>query len=87
MSKTKVSSRGQVVIPLDIRKRYGIREGMNIEWIPRDANTLLVQRATAKRTRTNWGAWARSWVGLGKEVWDDVDPVEYTHRLWDHDRT
>lgn len=84
MSNTKVSSRGQTVIPRDIRIRYGIRTGTRMEWLSRDADTILVRKIATKRSQTDWGAWAKAWKGLGAELWKGVDPVEHTHRVW-HD--
>jgi len=34
--KTKVSSQGRTVIPVKIRKKLGIREGEEVEWILED---------------------------------------------------
>ena len=31
---------------------------------------------------TNWSEWAKSLRGLGKELWNDIDPVEYVHDAW-----
>jgi len=31
-SKTKISSQGRTVIPVEIRKKLGIREGEEVEW-------------------------------------------------------
>lgn len=81
MSKTKVSSRGQTVIPRAIRETYGIRAGNRVEWLARDAETIVLRKVTAKPA-TNWSQWAESLRGAGKEIWDNVDPVAYTHSAW-----
>ena len=83
MNKTKVSSRGQTVIPRSIRERYGLRTGSRVEWMARDSETILLRKVTIKKP-TDWSEWARSLRGLGKEVWDNVDPVAYAHHAW-HD--
>jgi AbrB family looped-hinge helix DNA binding protein len=31
--RTTVTQRGQTVIPAELRRRYGITEGMEIEWV------------------------------------------------------
>jgi AbrB family looped-hinge helix DNA binding protein len=39
--QTSVTKRGQTVIPAQIRKRYGIREGDSLVWID-DGDTIRV---------------------------------------------
>lgn len=82
MNKTKISSRGQTVIPLAIRKQYGLRTGSYLEWQPMNTRTIIVRHATRKQSSTNWSEWARTLRGLGKEIWEDIDPVEYVHQSW-----
>lgn len=53
MDKTKISSRGQTVIPRYLRKRYGLREGTRVEWLPLSSDSLLVRTPVARSTRTH----------------------------------
>ncbi len=77
MSKTKVSSRGQTVIPKEIRTRYGIKKGSHIEWTPVDAHTITVRKDIPNMKKMSWTEWLDKAYGLHKEIWEGVDPVEY----------
>lgn len=79
---TKMSSRGQTVIPYDIRKQYGLKEGARMEWIPWDANSIVVKKSSQNKKLT-WRKWLQEVDKLDKSVWKDIDPVKYTHDLWD----
>ncbi len=81
MNKTKVSSRGQTVIPALIRKKYGLGEGSRVEWIPWNVDSVIVRKVTKKR-KVSWAEWTNATYGLHKEVWNGVDPVKYTRDLW-----
>lgn len=39
---SKVTSKGQVVIPKKLREKYGIRSATSIRWIEKDHGILLV---------------------------------------------
>ena len=39
---SKVTSKGQIVIPKHIREKYGIRTATKIHWIERDEGILMV---------------------------------------------
>jgi len=43
-SKTRVSSKGQVVIPKALRQRLGIEKGLELTLIPLDENRLLLEK-------------------------------------------
>lgn len=42
--KIRVSSKGQVVIPEEIRKEYGIRTGSELTLKPLDENRLILEK-------------------------------------------
>ena len=42
--KIRVSSKGQVVIPEEIRKKYGITAGMELILKPLDKNRIIVEK-------------------------------------------
>jgi len=57
MMLTTVTTRGQTVVPADIRRRYGIEEGSRLEWvddgrsirvIPVPADPVKALRGSAK---------------------------------------
>ena len=43
--RTKVSTKGQIVIPKELRERYGYREGVEVILKPLNETTLLLERA------------------------------------------
>lgn len=85
MNKTKVTTRGQTVIPHLIRKIYQIREGSEVEWIPQDKETILVRKARRSKS-PDWETWVKALQGLPSDVWRGVDPVTYTRALRDDRR-
>ncbi len=42
--RTKISSKGQIVIPKEIREKYGYREGVEVTLKPIDETKLLIER-------------------------------------------
>jgi AbrB family looped-hinge helix DNA binding protein len=69
--KVKVSKRNQIAVPAEARKALGIVAG----------DTLLVElREGILYMTPEPSDYARSLLGLHKEVWEGVDPVEYLRR-------
>jgi AbrB family looped-hinge helix DNA binding protein len=69
--KVKVSKRNQIGVPAEARKALGINAG----------DTLLVeQRKGMLYIRREPIDYAQALLGLHKEVWEGVDPVEYVRR-------
>lgn len=73
----KVSTKHQIAVPSEARQALGIHAGdrLDVEITP-DAIVLRPRRGTA-------GSRLR---GLGREIWQGVDPVEYVRRQraeWD----
>ena len=54
MKSAYVTSKGQLVIPADIRRRYGIKPGTKIQFIEKD-NYIVMQPVTAAFIRSLWG--------------------------------
>ena len=46
----RLNSKGQVTIPADLRKRFGLHEGDEVDVI-QDGNTLRIVRQTTSSTR------------------------------------
>jgi AbrB family looped-hinge helix DNA binding protein len=42
MARTRLTSRGQTVIPAALRRRYGIVEGTQLEWIDTGAGLKVI---------------------------------------------
>jgi AbrB family looped-hinge helix DNA binding protein len=54
MKTAYVSSKGQLVIPADLRRRYGIKPGTKIQFIEGD-NQIVLQPVTKTLIRSLWG--------------------------------
>lgn len=76
MNKTKVSTRGQTVIPRAIRTMYNIREGTHIEWVPQTKDTIVVRRPRPGK-KMDWQTWVAMVNADRDEFWHGVDPVAY----------
>jgi len=48
-SKTKISSQGRTVIPVEIREKIGIREGEEVEWAL-EGEVIVVKPVREERT-------------------------------------
>ena len=71
MQRVKVSSKFQIAVPAEVRRRLGIRAG----------DTLLVEvfgrHAVLLREPEDW---ANNLVGLHREIWEGIDTDEYLRR-------
>ncbi len=54
METTSVTSKGQLVIPAKLRRRYGIQPGTKVRFIERD-NEILLQPLTKEYIRNTCG--------------------------------
>lgn len=54
MGESYVTTKGQLVIPADIRKKYGIEAGTRVVFIERD-NEIVMQPMTREYVRTVQG--------------------------------
>ncbi len=79
MSKTKISSKGQTVIPQELREQYQLHEGSQIEWLPWGAEALLVRKVSTKKP--SWQEWLADLDDPHPELWKKVDPVRYVRGL------
>lgn len=71
MAKAKVSSKYQIVIPKQAREKAGIDQGDQIEVIAMEDGVYLAPQPE------NWTDYGK---GLGKEVWEDIDPLDYIRK-------
>jgi len=73
MEVAKITSRGQITIPIDIRKKLGVNEGDKVVFIEEQGQIIVVN--AAKITFSNMRkAFAREADRLGLK--DDQDVVE-----------
>jgi AbrB family looped-hinge helix DNA binding protein len=84
MSTTKVTSKGQITIPKDIRESLGIKTGDEVEFVENERGVVTVRRYREPGS-------FRKWLGYAKDVFpgkstDDImeelrgrrpdDPIE-----------
>ncbi len=72
-STTTVTTKYQVVIPKDVRIAAHIVRGDQVSMIT-VGDCIVMQKNTHR------GGWADSLLGLGKDVWKNVDPVTYVRK-------
>jgi antitoxin PrlF len=82
--KAKVTSKGQVTIPLEVRKRLGIRQGDQVEFDTTSPETIL---RPAHRRENPFD----KWVGIAKDAFPGgaVEMNAWIREMrgdWDEDR-
>lgn len=76
MTTAKVTSKYQVVIPKEIRKRAGLKEGQILYVYALDDKILLSPQKK----------WPDDYIGIGKEIWKNIDVAKYIDEMredWD----
>lgn len=74
--QTTVSSKYQIVIPKDIRRKLGIKPGQK----------LLIKRVN-KKVVIDTGSVVDKYAGSLAEAWGGEDPVKVIRQLRDQDRS
>ncbi len=74
MLSVKVSTKHQISVPSEARRRLGIQAGDRLSVEIRDDELVLRRRPAKASERLR---------GLGKGIWQGVDPVEYVRALRD----
>jgi len=72
MERVKVSSKYQIAVPASARKQLGIESGDFLIVDVREGSVLLIPEPRSH---------SRELRGLYREIWQDVDPVEYVNNL------
>ncbi|MGZ6269982.1 MAG: AbrB/MazE/SpoVT family DNA-binding domain-containing protein [Candidatus Limnocylindrales bacterium] len=72
MQSVKVSSKHQISLPSEARRRLGIDAGDRLSVQVQDDALVLRRRPARPSERLR---------GLGREVWQSVDPVDYVRQL------
>lgn len=57
MPTVTVSSKGQIVIPLDLRRELGLKEGEQLE-VAAKADAIVLTRVRSRAARRAWQTWA-----------------------------
>ena len=68
----KVSAKGQVVIPKQLREALGINPGDELLMV-RSGDRIIVMKKP--------GSFVEALRGLGKEIWEGVEPIEYVREM------
>lgn len=76
--ETIVSDKYQVVVPKDIRKSMGLKQGQKIHWIYLTEDMAVIK--PEKKENTSHTERLR---GLGKRMWKGIDPQKYIDELRD----
>ncbi|HET9017270.1 MAG TPA: AbrB/MazE/SpoVT family DNA-binding domain-containing protein [Thermomicrobiaceae bacterium] len=71
MVRVKVSSKHQIAVPAEVRRRLGIQSGDYLRVNVCDGALVLTPEPHS------YTGYLR---GLHREVWADIDPDEYLHR-------
>ena len=72
MLSAKVSTKHQITLPSEARRKVGIEPGDRLSVEVTDDALILRRRPARPSERLR---------GLGREVWKGVDPVEHVRRL------
>jgi AbrB family looped-hinge helix DNA binding protein len=62
MPTVTVSSKGQIVIPLDLRRELGLKEGEQLD-VASNADTIVLTRVRSRGARRAWRSWAGALAG------------------------
>lgn len=62
MPTVTVSSKGQIVIPLDLRKELGLKEGEQLE-VTANAHAIVLKRVRTRTARRTWKSWRGKLAG------------------------
>ncbi|MDR1536958.1 MAG: AbrB/MazE/SpoVT family DNA-binding domain-containing protein [Clostridiales bacterium] len=83
MEVAKITSRGQITIPIDIRKRLGVKEGDKVIFIE-DGNNIVVANAAKIAFANMRSAFAGEAERLGLEDEQDVVNLvdEVREEMW-----
>lgn len=79
MRSIRVGKKSQIVIPVDLREKLGIKEGDEL-LVSAEGGKLVLRRKPASYTEYM--------AGLGAEIWREIDTTEYMRKeraAWDRD--
>jgi AbrB family looped-hinge helix DNA binding protein len=48
-TRSSISTRGRVTIPVDLRKRLGLKAGTRVNWMKQDGRLILTTAATVSK--------------------------------------
>ncbi|MBU4173590.1 MAG: AbrB/MazE/SpoVT family DNA-binding domain-containing protein [Actinobacteria bacterium] len=75
MKSAKVSSKGQIVIPKEVREKLGLKQGDEV--VLESVSTADSKRLPMAILLPKPKDWAKTMRGLGAEIWKDTNTDEY----------
>ncbi|MBI4282039.1 MAG: AbrB/MazE/SpoVT family DNA-binding domain-containing protein [Chloroflexi bacterium] len=66
MAKTRITTKGQVTVPKEVRERLGLRPGDELEFIEEDGVYRLRKR-TDPEVFTKYRGYLKEWAGQGSD--------------------
>ena len=74
LQRVKISSKHQIAVPAAVRKQLQLEAGDHLIVMVRDGVAMLIPEPVDPVEELR---------GLGKEIWEGIDPQEYVDRLRD----
>src|SRR3989338_10841809 len=71
MSTTTITQKYQVVIPKGVREKVDVKEGQKLYVYPLGDSIVLSPKPKS---------FTEHMLGLGKEIWEDIDPLDYIRK-------
>ena len=81
-AKTKVSSQGRTVIPVEIREKLGIREGEEVEWVL-EGEVILVRPVREEKSPDEIMEYLKNHLVEIKATRSKVVPSNLKRRMMD----
>ncbi|MEM1995222.1 MAG: AbrB/MazE/SpoVT family DNA-binding domain-containing protein [Nitrososphaerales archaeon] len=81
-SRTKVSSQGRTVIPVEIRERLGIREGEEVEWTL-EGDVIKVRLVREEKTPDEIMEYLKNHLVEIKPIRSKAAPTDLKKRMMD----
>ena len=81
-AKTRVSSQGRTVIPVEIREKLGIREGEEVEWTLQ-GETIVVRLVREEKTPAEIMGYLKDHLAEIKNIPLKVPPKAMKERMMD----
>jgi antitoxin PrlF len=78
--QSTITSKGQVTVPVEIRRKLGLKRGDRVEFLERDGETIIA-RATERES-----PFAKYAGILAKKLKPGFDSVKWQRELRDEDR-
>ena len=78
MNVARISAKGQITIPIEIRKRLGVQEGDKVVFIEKDDNIVLLNP-----NRLAWNELQKGFEGAAEEAGfqNEQDVVDYCNEV------